>query len=721
MTKFRKKNFRDTKIGGLLKWLFATRRHGWWTITISTAMLLALVSAHTLYTYQQDLPSIEEIYNITPVLPAKVYDRNGHVFKQFYRERRMLARYDELPKPLIDALLATEDRKFYDHWGFDWRGLVRAALVNLAAGGKIREGGSTVTQQLARMLFLTREKTYARKIKELLTAIKIERTYAKNEILEMYLNKYNFGSGAYGVKSAAHTYFSKEVGELDILDCAVLAATFAAPTRYAPLNNPGNAYRRRNVVLAMMRENGNITQEEYDSLRVQPLRLMPAATEYGVGEYFSEMIRQYIEKNYGVNGLYSDGLQIYTTLDFGLQEKAEKFLRENIDSLRAIAEARHPLNDPQYSIARIDSATGDTTWRRKKLQAALFAMDNETGDVLAVVGGRDFAESQWNRAVQAHRQPGSAFKPFVVTAAIEAGFMPFDTLYDSPIVLSIPGTPDWRPHNFDLKFKGEMTLRAGIADSRNLISIKLLQRIDAKRAVWFAHQMGIESKLLPVPTLAIGTSEVTLAELTEAYACFPNGGIRTRPRIIRKILDRYGNPLEINEVAQKQEVLSAKTAYVVTSILQSVAREGTGEGMRWRGFRRPAGGKTGTSDEYMDNWFMGFTPQITCGVWVGYDLKTPIGGYHTGTGAATALPIWTKFMIVAHDSLPVMDFVAPEGVYEKDVCRETGLIATEFCIDTYKEVFLDPADTLNICPIHRFDITDADQQKKKTDKKRIRF
>jgi len=721
MTKFRKKSFRDTKIGGWLRWVFATRRRGWWTITIFTALVLALASAHTLYSYQQDLPSIEEIYNITPVLPAKVYDRNGRLFKQFYRERRMLARYEELPQPLIDALLATEDRKFYDHWGFDWRGLVRAALVNLAAGGRIREGGSTVTQQLARMLFLTREKTYARKIKELLTAIKIERTYAKNEILEMYLNKYNFGSGAYGVKSAAHTYFSKEVGELDILDCAVLAATFAAPTRYAPLNNPGNAFRRRNVVLANMREYGSITQEEYDSLRVQPLRLKPAATEYGVGEYFSEMIRQYIEKNYGVSGLYSDGLQIYTTLDFGLQEKAEQFLRYNIDSLRAVAEANHPLNDPQYSIARVDSATGDTTWRRKKLQAALFAMDNESGDVLAVVGGRDFAESQWNRAVQAHRQPGSAFKPFVVTAAIEAGFMPFDTLYDSPIVLSIPGTPDWRPHNFDLKFKGEMTLRAGIADSRNLISIKLLQRIDAKRAVWFAHQMGIESKLLPVPTLAIGTSEVTLAELTEAYACFPNGGIRTHPRIIRKILDRYGNPLEINEVAQKQEVLSAKTAYVVTSILESVANEGTGKGMRWRGFRRPAGGKTGTSDVYMDNWFMGFTPQITCGVWVGYDLKTPIGGYHTGTGAATALPIWTKFMIAAHDSLPEMDFTIPEGVYEKDVCRETGLIATEFCIDTYKEVFLDPADTLNICPIHRFDITGNDQQKKKTDKKRIRF
>jgi penicillin-binding protein 1A len=376
-----------------------------------------------------------------------------------------------------------------------------------------------------------------------------------------------------------------------------------------------------------------------------------------------------------------------------------------------------------YTFAVFDEETGDSVRQYKKLQAALFAMDNVTGDVLAIVGGRDFAESQWNRAIQAPRQPGSAFKPFVLTAAVEAGFMPSDTLYDSPIVLTIPGTEDWRPHNFDLKFNGAMPLRVGIAQSRNLIAIKLLQRIDANRAAFYAHQMGIESDLLAVPTLAIGTSEVTLDELTAAFSCFPNGGIRTKPRLIRKILDRFGNPLEINEVAQRQEVLSAKTAYIVTSVLQSVTSpefKGTGRGMRWRGFRRPAGGKTGTSNDYMDNWFIGFTPQITCGVWVGYDLKTPIGGYHTGTGAATALPIWTKWMIAAHDSLPVEDFVCPEGVYEKEVCRETGFIATDYCIDTYTEVFLDPADTLNYCPLHSFDMAEHDKKKQK-EKKRIRF
>jgi len=685
-------------------------------------LILAFIVARTIKVYQEGLPSIEQIYNITPVLPTKLYDRHGRMFKQFYRERRALARYEELPPALIDAALATEDRNFYGHWGFDWKGLARAALVNLRRGTRL-QGGSTVTQQLARLLFLTREKTITRKIKEILTAIKIERTYAKNEILEMYFNLNNFGSGAYGVKSAAHTYFSKDVSELDILESALLVAVLKAPTRYSPLNNPARAYARRNIVLNSMRDFGRITPEEHDSLRAQPLRLKPATVEYGVGEYFSETVRQYIEKTYGVSGLYADGLEVYTTMDFGLQEAAEEFIRHNIDSLRAVVESTYAPDDPVYTVAVYDEETGDSVRQYKKLQAALFAMDNESGDVLAIVGGRDFAESQFNRATQALRQPGSAFKPFVLTAAIDAGFMPRDTLYDSPIILSIPGTKEWRPHNFDSKFKGAMPLRQGIAESRNLIAIKLLQRIDARRVVFYAHQMGIKSELLPVPTLAIGTSEVTLADMTEAFSCFPNGGIRTKPKFIRKILDRFGNPLEINEVAQKQEVLSAKTACIVTSVLQSVtspAHRGTGRGMRWRGFTRPAGGKTGTSDEYMDNWFLGFTPQITCGVWVGYDLKTPIGGYHTGTGAANALPIWTKWMIRAHDSIPPSRFDVADGVYVKEVCWETGYIAGEFCIDTYPEVFLNPADTLNVCPVHRFDITDAEKKIKK-DKKRTRW
>ena len=705
-----------------MRTILGTRFRRWVAAIILVAMALAFAMARTIKVYQEDLPSIDQIYNITPVLPTKLYDCHGRLFKQFYRERRTLARYEELSPHLIDALLATEDRNFYGHWGFNWKGLVRAAVVNLLHGRTV-QGGSTITQQLARLLFLTNEKTVARKIKEILTAIRIERRYAKNEILEMYFNLNNFGSGAYGVKSAAQTYFSKDVGELDVLESAVLVAALKAPTRYSPLNDPARAKARRNVVLAALRDYGKITDHEFDSVSALPLRLKPGTVEFGVGEYFSETVRQYIERKYGTSGLYADGLAVYTTMDFDLQQAAEDLVRRQLDSQRAAVQARYTSNDPMYTELVTDPETGKMTRQYKKLQAALFAMDNGSGDILAVVGGHDFAESQFDRATQAMRQPGSAFKPFVLTAAVEAGFMPRDTMYDSPIVLHIPGQPAWQPHNFDQKFKGAMTLREGIAESRNLIAIRLLQKIDVQRAIFYAHQMGIESELIPVPTLAIGTSEVTLAELTEAFSCFPNGGIRTKPRYIRKVLDRYGNPLEINEVPQRQEALSAKTAFIVTSVLRSVLdeAEGTAHGIRGRGFARPAGGKTGTSNEYMDTWFIGFTPQITCGIWVGYDQKTPVGGYRTGTGAANALPIWTNFMKTALDTIPPTDFKVPEGVYVKNVCRQTGDIATDLCIDTYPEVFTNPNDTLNVCSVHRLGHKSRDHREVKKEKKRIRF
>ena len=702
--------------------LLGTGARRWTAAVILVALVLAFIVTRTIVAYQQDLPSIEQIYSITPILPTKLYDRHGRQFKQFYRERRVLARYEELSPHLIDALLATEDRQFYHHWGFDWKGLFRAAVVNFIRGRTV-QGGSTITQQLARLLFLTNEKTVTRKIKEILTAIRIERRYAKNEILEMYFNLNNFGGGAYGVKAAAHTYFSKDVSELDILESAVLVAALKAPSRYGPLNDPTRAFARRNVVLAALCDDGKITDREYDSLSALPLRLKPGTVEYGVGEYFSEKVRQYIERKYGTSGLYADGLEAYTTMDFDLQRAAEEIVRKQLDSQRAAMQARYTINDPMYTELVTDPETGKMTRQYKKLQAALFAIDNATGEIIAVVGGHDFVESQFDRATQAMRQPGSAFKPFVLTAAVEAGFMPRDTMYDSPIVLHIPGQPAWQPNNFDLKFKGAMTLRQGIAESRNLIAIRLLQKIDVQRAVFYAHQMGIESELIPVPTLAIGTSEVTLAELTEAFSCFPNNGIRTKPRYLCKVLDRYGNPLESNEVPQRTEALSAKTAYIVTSVLKSVIDEpeGTAHGIRRRGFDRPAGGKTGTSNEYMDTWFIGFTPQITCGIWVGYDQKTPVGGYHTGTGAANALPIWTSFMTKALDTIPAADFKIPEGVYVKNVCRQTGDIATDLCVDTYPEVFVNPDDTLKTCSLHRFDRRSRDHPEVKKQKKRIRF
>jgi penicillin-binding protein 1A len=364
----------------------------------------------------------------------------------------------------------------------------------------------------------------------------------------------------------------------------------------------------------------------------------------------------------------------------------------------------------------VDSITGETTQVHKKLQAALVAIDNATGEVRALVGGYDFGESKWNRATQAARQPGSAFKPFVLSAAVEAGYTPRDTIYDLPIVMDIRGFGEWSPRNFDEKLLGPITIRQGLIESRNLVSIRLLQKLDPQRAVFYAKKMGIRTPIEPVASLAVGSEEVTLLDLVSAYTTFPNGGIRTAPVMIRKATDRFGGIIEDHPSPVREEVLSARNAYTVLHVLRSVIDRGTGRGARSRGFRRPAGGKTGTTNEYMDNWFMGFTPQISCGVWVGYDLKAPIGGYHTGTGAATALPIWTRFMTYACEDLPPIDFPVPQGITLFTACDESYMRASEFCTQTHEEVTQHPSDTLGICPIHGLD-----EDGKPLRKKRIRL
>jgi penicillin-binding protein 1A len=608
---------------------------------------------------------------------------------------------DSLPPHLLGALLATEDREFYHHWGVRWKAIARAVIVNFLKGQRA-QGGSTITQQLARKLFLTPEKTLERKIKEWMMALKLERTYAKDEILEMYLNINYYGSGAYGIQAAAQTYFGKDAGALTLAESAVLVGVLPAPSRYSPKRNPELAQNRRNVVFASLLAVGDIDRPTFDSLKALPIELHTTEKRQQPGDYFAEEVRRYIERTYGEDALYTEGWSVYTTLDTALQRVAETTVKYRLDSLRAAALARHPdPEDPVYTYPARDTVTGEMVRLRKKLQGAVMAMDNASGAVLCMVGGHDYAESQFNRVTQALRQPGSAFKPFVLTAAVEAGYKPSDTIYDSPIVMAIPGVEDdWAPNNFDGEFKGPVTIRQGFKESRNLVAIKLLLKLDPRRAVFYAQQMGITTPLRPVPSLAIGSSEVTLFDLTAAYSTFPNGGIRTRPVLIRKIVDRFGRVIEDNTVLQREEVLSADHAYMVLHVLNTVINEGTGRGARSRGFRRPAAGKTGTTNQYMDNWFMGFTPQITCGTWVGYDLKTPIGGYHTGTGAATALPIWVEVMKYACRDLPPVEFPVPDGILLTHVCRESNRRACDDCPTTREEVYVDPADTLMVCPIH---------------------
>ncbi len=662
---------------------------------------LLFVCIRILYTYDKELPSLSQLTNIEPSLSAKIYSTDGQLIKQFYYERRILIPLQKMPPQLIAALLATEDRNFFKHWGVNLLSMFRAVWVSFWSGQRVK-ATSTITQQLARTLFLTPERTIPRKIKEVLTAIKIERNYSKNEILEMYLNQCNFGKGAYGVQAAAQTYFNKNPDELTLSGCALLVGLLQAPGRYSPIERPHLARLRRNIVLDAMADDNKISPTLADSLKKLPLVINPSGNSAGEAPYFTEMVRQYLERRYGEKELYSGGLSVYTTLNSVLQKEAEEILLAQLSTLQQQMEKTHSLRDSSYTLEVADSSTksrkGTTKRVYKQIQGALVALDNTNGNILAMVGGKDFEKSKFNRAVQAQRQPGSAFKPFVFTAAIDNGYPVTEIIYDTPIVLIGADGKEWRPENFDRTFKGPMNLREALRISRNLVSIKLLQKIGPAQAIFYASKMGIKSKLQPVPSLGIGTSEVNLLELSSAYSVFPNGGIRVEPSYVLRIVDRYGNILEENSSPQKEEVLGDQTAYVMTSLLQTVVNSGTGYGARLLGFDRPAGGKTGTTDECMDNWFIGFTPQITAGVWVGYDDKTVIG--EDVTGATTALPIWARFMIKAQQNLPLENFKEPPGIVHTVVCAQSGLLPTDKCPSTTQEVFIAGTQPEEYCNLH---------------------
>ena len=672
----------------------------------SILLLLALCIVFTLIVgyrtyaiYQSDLPSFEALHNIEPSLTTKVYDRNGILLKEFFTENRALTPFAQMPPQLIDMLMASEDREFYDHWGINVRRVAIVASTNLLKL-RLAAGASTVTQQLARMIFLTRERTFERKIKEALTAIKLERTYSKEEILEMYLNQYYFSRGAYGVSAAARLFFSKKVSELNLNDCAILIGVLKAPNINSPFNNPDKALKARNRVLFSYYSWGKIPRTVYDSLKAEPLEINPPEEQIGTAPYFTETVRQYLRDNFGEDVLYAGGLKVYTSLDAGLQKAAEAAVARKVDSLRARIERQYDLKNPTYTKFMPDTVNeyGDSIRVYRKVQGALISIDNKNGDVLAMVGGRDFGESEFNRAIQAKLQPGSSFKPFIYTACIDNGFRTTEIIDDNPIVLEIPGTKEWRPHNFDYKFKGPITLRTGIQLSRNLVAIKLILKIHPEQAIFYAQRMGITTPLAAVPSLAIGVSEVKLIDLVSAYSVFPNQGIRIPPRLVHKIVDRYGRVLEENSSIKREEVLSAQTAYIMVDLMRSVVDAGTGRGVRWRGFSRPAGGKTGTTDNFCDNWFVGYTPQITTGCWVGFDKKISLG--RNQDGAKNGVPIWTEYMIAAHDSLPVETFEEPDGIVHLEVCLESGELATDRCIEVRNEIFTDDNQPTAECHLH---------------------
>lgn len=656
--------------------------------------------------WQKDLPSPFELANIEPWLGTRIYSADGQALKDFYMERRILVPLKEIPPHMVDALLSTEDKRFYNHWGVDLIRVPKALLVNFKQG-KWAQGFSTLTQQLARNLFLTRKKSLSRKCKEIITAVRIERSYSKDEILEMYLNQFYFGRGAYGIQAAAQTYFGKIPLDLKIEECALLVGLLRAPGRFHPLRKPETAVGRRNLVLQNMVKNGKLAKPRADSLKKLPLKLAAGYDETGLAPYFTEMVRRNLEAVYGQGALYKNGYAVYTTLNAHLQKVAQAAVFSTIDSLQKRMERTHSPKDPAYTmlVPETTKVAGKLKIGKKrvykKLQAAFVAIDNSNNNILVLVGGRDFDQTKFNRVTQSFRQPGSAFKPFVYTAAIEAGFMPTDTVDDAPIVTNLPGAGEWRPENIDHKFWGATTLRRGLAMSRNLVAIRLMQIVGAEKTVECAHRMGITSPLLPYPSLAIGTSDVNLLEMVSAYSVFPNLGRRfeSLPRCLLRVENKSGILLERYDTTLREEVLDAQTAYIMVNLMSSVINGGTAASVRRAGFKRPAAGKTGTTDNFSDNWFIGYTPQITAGAWVGFDDKTSIGADQTG--ASNALPIWTKFMLAATRDYPNADFKVPPGILFRDIDPETGELACDGCPEAIREVFTEKTVPAGQCHKHR--------------------
>jgi len=598
----------------------------------------------------QDLPQIRALNDFKPSSVTRLLADDGSPLAELYIENRVPVSINDMPPELLAAIVTTEDRKFFTHSGIDVKGILRAAVRDIMAGEFI-EGASTITQQLAKTLFLTSQKTLFRKLQEAVLAFQIERRYTKNEILELYLNQIYLGSGAYGVSSAAKIFFSKPLSKLSLAECALIAAMPRAPSRYSPLANKDLALKRRNIVLKQMVVTGNINESEYRKAVDEPIITHKQHRRAAEAPYFLDYIKNDLEKRLGSSMLYKGGLTIYTTLSLEMQVAAESAVENGLKSLEKRMQTRGQLDDLP--------------------QAALIALDVHTGEILAMVGGRDYRQSNYNRAATAKRQPGSAFKPIVYATAIEAlGFTQNMTLLDAPVVFKNIGSgKDWKPENFSGTYQGEMTLRKALTLSKNIPAARLMQKTGPATVVNFAHEMGIDSVLEPYLSLALGTSEVTLLELTTAYSVFPSGGQSITPFGVLEITDQGGHVIW-RVKPQKKVVMSRQNAAIMTDMLRGVVLEGTGK--RARALGRPVGGKTGTTDNYRDALFIGFSPDIAVGVWVGLDTPQPLG--HHETGARAALPIWIDFMQSALSGRPYTYFDMPDNVVRKSMNPTTGEI-----------------------------------------------
>lgn len=688
-------------------------------LVLASAAIGASVGLASVYCL--NLPNVHQVESYRPISGTFLYDDKGRIFASFARERRLIARYENYPKVLYDAVLSIEDRDFEKHSGFEVSRIISAAYRDLMSRETV-QGASTLTMQLARNLFLSSERTYTRKIRELILALEIERHFTKSQIFTLYANQIYLGHGIYGFAAGAEFYFRKNVKDLTLDEAALLAALPKAPNNYSPIRNPERAILRRNLVINSMLSAGKITAAEATSAKGKPLTLDVEKDPNWLAPYFAEEIRQYLEKKYGDEQVYESGLRVYTTLDMDLQRAANRAVLdglstyerrhgwhahlENLQDLGSdadhysLSEWSRPLAPGAYLhaiVTSVDASSAvlkfgtyraairdnDVAWTERSIsqllsvgdiafvrvislssdhkarisleeesgvQGALMAIDNASGDVKAMVGGRDFNQSKFNRATQALRQVGSSFKPYVYTAAIDQGAEPDDTVVDAPVTFVTSSGP-YSPHNYDEKFEGVITLGHALAESRNIPAVRLAARLGMRNVIDYAHRFGLKEHIPPYLPVALGAVELTLAEHTSAFSSFPNDGLRAVPRYVVKVTDFDGNVLEQNTPVV-QDVIGERTARIMTHMLRDVVLHGTA--IAANRLKGPVAGKTGTTNDFTDAWFVGFSSAITCGVWIGFDEKKSLGNRETG--ALAALPVWMAFMGTASESGLPRDF-----------------------------------------------------------------
>ena len=612
-----------------------------------------------------------------PRQTSKLYAADGRFLTELGLERRTLVAVGEIPAVVKAAFLTVEDKRFYEHHGVDYRRVAGSVLINLRARG-IAQGFSTITMQLARNVFpdrLTREKTLVRKLREVKVAREIEQAYPKERILELYLNQIYFGNGAYGVETASQRYFGKSVRELNLAEAATLAALPKAPERYNPRRFPDRTVQRRNTIVELMRRANVVNDEDASLARAYPLKLARRADAGDLAPYFVEWVRSQLDEHFG-RQLYEQGLKVYTTVDLDMQSAAERAMERQ---LRAIEGGSYgPFPHPTYEQVNQRAASDEEAALSTYLQGAFVAVDPRSGAVRALVGGRDFDESKFNRATQALRQPGSTFKPIVYATAIHAGKPPSYIVSDEPVSVMQQSGQLWEPQNYDLAFQGPMTMRHGLTLSRNIIAIRVGQELGPEAVIATARDFGLSTEIPPVPSIFIGSAEVYPLEMISAYTTFATLGIRSAPYAIVRVESADGAVLW-EPTPVREQVLTPEETWLMVSMMKDVVLRGTAFQSVWQaGFHHPAAGKTGTTNDGADVWYIGYTADIVAGVWIGFDRPQKIKS--NAQGGVLAAPAWTSFMSEVYQRRPAPpDWPRPRAITLREIDRRTGLLKGPAC------------------------------------------